>query len=242
VKREIPAELKDFVVQATDGWAPANILNVLREMYDLAGKHAPTRTHFTQARNVEFAGDETQRPPLSDEEKRQVALHEAGHAFVAAFYNHKFIQVTINGFGDNLGFLEHMRENSVGWSEHRLRENIDVALAGSAAQRIFGTVSEGSESDFEHATRYARKLLSGGIMGGEDLAVTPDFAEGEHDWQRIRPKVNAILNERMKRTTALLTEHKSVLKAVADNLMNKGTLFADDIAALMRPPRSTTER
>lgn len=242
VKREISPELKDFVVQATDGWAPANILNVLREMYDLAGKDKPTRTHFTQARNVEFAGDETQRAPLTDEEKRQVAIHEAGHAFLAAHYNHKFIQVTINGFGGNLGFLEHMREGSVGWTERRLRENIDVSLAGNASERLFGIVSEGSESDFEHATRYARKLLSGGIMGGDDLAVTPDFAEGEHDWQRIRPKVNSILNERMKRTTDILTEHRSELKAIADSLVRKGTLFADDIAAIMRPSHAMIER
>lgn len=241
-KREIAAELKEFIIQATDSWAPANIMNVLREMCDLAGKGKPTRIHFVQARNVEFAGDETQRAPLSDEEKWLVALHEAGHAFTAAFYKHTFIQVTVNESGSSLGFLECLREGSIGLTERRLREDIDVALAGNAAERIFGHVSEGSESDFAHATRSARKLLSGGLLGGDDLAVTPDFAEGEHDWQRIRPKVNAILSERMKKTTALLTEHKAELKAIADNLAGKGTLFADDIAALVCTTHTKTER
>ena len=243
VGRKIPTALKGFVVEATDGWAPANILNVLREMFDLAGKNRPTRTHFTQARNVEFAGEETQRAQLTAEEKRQVAIHEAGHALVAAIYRHKFIQVTIHGFGDNLGFLEHVREGALGSSERRLREDIDVSLAGNVAERLLGAaVTEGSESDFEHATRCARRLLSGGIQGGDDLAVTPDFAEGEHDWLRIRPKVNGILRERMKRTTALLAEHKAELKAVADGLVRKGTLFADDIAAILRPAHAKAER
>mgnify|MGYP003290893698 FL=1 len=241
-KRSIPSPLKDFIVQATDGWAPANILNVLREMYDLAGAKEPTRNDFAQARNAEFAGEETQRAQLTSDEKRHVAIHEAGHALVAALYGHKFIQVTINGFGDNLGFLEHMRDGSVGHSETRLRENIDVALGGHAAERLFGTVSEGSESDFEHATKYARKLLSGGLLGKDNLAVTPEFAEGEHDWQRIRPKVNAILRERLDKTATLLADHKAELKAIADELVRKGTLFSDDVDSILHPAHAATER
>ena len=242
IKRTVPGELKDFIVQATDCWAPANILNVLREMFDVAGVNEPTRHHFAKARNVEFGGEETQRAQLSAEEQKQVAIHEAGHALVAALYSHKFIQVTINGFGDNLGFLEHVKDGVVGSSEKRLRENIDVALGGNVAERIFGTVSEGSESDFAHATKYARKLLSGGLLGKDNLAVTPDFAEGEQDWQRIRPKVNAILREHMDRTTKLLSEHKSELKAIADELVRKGTLFSDEVELLLHPMFESTGR
>ena len=150
--------------------------------------------------------------------------------------------MTINGFGDNLGFLEHMRDGSVGHSETRLRENIDVALGGHAAERLFGTVSEGSESDFEHATKYARKLLSGGLLGKDNLAVTPEFAEGEHDWQRIRPKVNAILRERLDKTATLLADHKAELKAIADELVRKGTLFSDDVDSILHPAHAATER
>ena len=242
VKRTIPATLKNFIVEATDSWAPANILNVLRETYDLAGNGTPTRKHFVQARNLEFAGEETQRAQLTADEKRQVAVHEAGHALVAALHGHKFIQVTINGCGGNLGFLERMSESALGASERRLKENIDVALAGNAAERILSMVAEGSESDFEHATDCARRLLSGGIQGDGELAVTPDFAVGEHEWQSLRPKVNKILRARMTKTIALLTEHKAELEKVSDNLLRKGTLFADEVAAILRPARVTVER
>ena len=61
---------------------------------------------FVQARNTEFAGDETQRPQLTDDEKFHVAIHEAGHALVATLRGHEWLQVTINGIADSLGFLD----------------------------------------------------------------------------------------------------------------------------------------
>jgi len=232
--RALPEDLKDLIVQATDGWAPANILSVMREMFDLAGPSVPTRRMFAKARSTECAGDETQRPQLTKEEKLHVAIHEAGHALAATLRGHRWLQVTIDGNADNLGFLEHIREGHVGDSMSRLQEKIDVALAGNAAERLFGTVSEGSESDFATATGYAKRIICGGFREGDDLAVTPEFAEGEHDWNRIRPRVNEILKERMKIVSALLAEHMVALKTVADRLVRHGTLFQEDVADAIR--------
>ena len=232
-ERTIPQNLKDLIIRATDGWAPANILSVLREMFDLAGTGAPTRRMFAQARNTEFAGDETQRPQLTNEEKLHVAIHEAGHALVATLRGHDWLQVTINGVADSLGFLENLRDGNVGKSMKRLTEKIDVALAGNAAERILGTVAEGSQSDFCRATDYAKRIVRGGFDDDDELAMTPDCTDSEHDWARIRPKVNAILTERKKVVASLLTKNKAALKSVADELVHHGTLFREDVVAML---------
>ena len=238
-KRTMPEKLKTLIALATDGWAPANILSVLREMFDIAGDETPTRRMFAQARNTEFAGEETQRPQLTDEEKLHVATHEAGHALVATLRKQNWFQVTINGFADTLGFLEHLDDGCIGKSMEKLKEKIDVALAGNAAERILGTVSEGSKSDFVAATGYARRIVCGGFCEGDELAVTPNFAEGGRYWERIRPKVNAILADRMKIVSSLLTKHKTALKIVANDLVQCGTLFQEDVEAALHRRRGT---
>lgn len=232
-ERTMPQNLKNLIVRATDGWAPANILSVLREMFDLAGTDTPTRSMFAQARNTEFAGDETQRPQLTDEEKLHVAIHEAGHALVATLLGDDWLQVTINGIADNLGFLENLRDGNVGKSMKKLTEKIDVALAGNAAERLLGTVTEGSDSDFCKATDYAKRIVRGGFCDDDELAMTSDYTDSEHDWARIRPKANAILAERKKVVASLLTKNKSALKSVADELVQRGTLFKEDVVAIL---------
>ena len=233
-ERTMPQNLKELIVRATDGWAPANILSVMREMFDLAGAKTPTRRMFAQARNTEFAGDETQRPQLTDDEKLHVAIHEAGHALVATLHGHDWLQVTINGIADNLGFLENLSDGNVGKSMKKLTEKIDVALAGNAAERLLGTVTEGSDSDFCKATDYAKRIVRGGFCDDDELAMTTDYADSEHDWARIRPKVNAILTERKKVVASLLTKNKVVLQSVADELVHCGTLFQEDVVGMLR--------
>lgn len=241
-ERTLPQGLKELITRATDGWAPANILSVLREMFDLAGTSAPTRRMFAQARNTEFAGDETQRPQLTDEEKRHVAIHEAGHALVATLRGHDWLQVTINGCADSLGFLENLRDGNVGKSMKKLMEKIDVTLAGNAAERILGTVSEGSQSDFCTATDYAKRIVLGGFCDDDELAMSPDCTDSEHEWARLRPKVNAILAERKKVVASLLAKNKAALKSVADELVRHGTLFQEDVLAILHRKTPLVER
>ena len=233
-QRTLPEELKTLIVRATEGWAPANILSVLREMFDLVGNDTPTRRTFAQARNIEFAGEETQRPQLTDDEKLHVAIHEAGHAVVATLRGHDWLQVTINGVADSLGFLEHLKDGCVGKSMEMLKEKIDVALAGNAAERLLGTVSEGCKSDFSMATDYAKRIVCGGFSEDDELAIAPSTADGGQDWERIRPKANAILSERMKIVSALLAKNITALKTVAEELVQRGTLFQEDVEAVLR--------
>ena len=117
---------------------------------------------------------------------------------MATLLGHDWLQVTINGIADNLGFLENLRDGNIGRSMKKLTEKIDVALAGNVAERILGTVSEGSESDRCKATEYAKRIVRGGFCDDDEIAIMPDYTDSEHDWTRIRPKVNAILAARKK--------------------------------------------
>ena len=241
-RSDLPENLKALVVQSTEGWAPASILSVLREMFDLAGDGIPTRRMFAQARNTEFAGDETQRAQLTAGEKLHVAIHEAGHALVATLHGHDWFQVSVGGIAGCLGFLESMDDGHTGKSMERLNERIDVALAGNAAERILDTVTEGSESDFLAATADAVRIVRGGFCEGGDLAIAPDPADRSRDWERYRPKANAILAERMKSVLSLLAKHKTALKAVAEGLVRNGTLFREDVAAVLCRERNRTAK
>ena len=127
-------------------------------------------------------------------------------------------------------------------SEKKLRESIDVVVAGRVAESILGTPTEGAESDFRKATDYATRLLCGGFIDSEELAVTPANAVGARDWERIRPRVNALIAERKDHVMKLLTAHKDVLGRVVDELVSKGILFAEDVDALLnrRPAEGET--
>ena len=231
--RVFSPELTKFIVDTTDGWAPANIQSVVRETFHRAGGAEPTRNHFIAARNAEFEGEETQHRELSEEELHNVAVHEAGHALVSTLYGHKWIQVTVKGGINTLGFLEYLSDGALGMSEKKLRESIDVVVAGRVAESILGTPTEGAESDFRKATNYATRLLCGGFIDSAELAVTPDNAVGARDWERIRPRVNALIVERKEHVLELLTAHKDALGRIADELVSKGILFAEDVNALL---------
>ena len=116
----------------------------------------------------------------------------------------------------------------------KLTEKIDVALAGNAAEQILGTVSEGSQSDFCKATEDAKRIVRGGFCDDDEIAITPSYIDSEHELARILPKVTAILKERKKIVISLLTKNKAALKSVADELVQLGTLFQEDVVAILR--------
>ena len=213
--------------------------------WDCTDKHSMangflTRSDFIAARNVEHGGEETQRCELSDDERYAVAVHEAGHALMSSLHRHKWIQVTVNGTLGNLGFLERTAEGALGWSERKLRESIDVALAGRVAETLLAVPTEGAASDFRKATNYATRLVCGGFGNSDELAVTPESAAGPREWERLRPKINALLTARRSHVTRLFKTKKGVLKKIADELVAKRVLFAEDVEHILHPARPTS--
>lgn len=227
--KTLPPDLLEFMVETTDNWAPAGIQAILRETLHAAGDGIPTREHFVAARMTEFEGQSTQRDTLSDDEKMRVAIHESGHALLATRYNRKWIQLSLHGSLDSLGFIEFCRSGAVGKSARQLNEMIDIVLAGHAAERVTGEAAEGSEKDFRLASDYACRLIRAGLVGDEEIARAPGSDDAAGDWDHLRPRVNAILKERLALTVSYLKKEESLLKRTAEQLFRRGILFADEL-------------
>ena len=228
-------ELTDFIVRTTDYWSPAVLKAAVRDAIFLAGekKRAVTREDFISARNIEYFGEYTQKPMLNEKARRQVAVHEAGHAVVAWLRNCHWVQVSVNdaGGGGNLGFLECMPKNGEGCTEKELEASIDIGLAGRAAEELLSHPTEGSSSDFKQASAYAVRIIRAGFGQEAEYAIQPD-EDGDLNWSELAPKVNRILTERMNAVKELLSKNIDLLERVVEELCGRGILFEDDMPRL----------
>lgn len=234
----LPRPLRAFIVRTTTDWTPASILSVLRETFAHANDRAPTRTDFITARNQEFAGQTNQPLTLSGRTREFVAVHEAGHALTASLYRVPWVQLTLGGTRDALGFLECFRnEDGLGLTEREMTERIDIALAGRAAEELLHCVHDGCASDFAKATEFAQRLVCGGFRGHDELAVAPDTNHDTAEWERLRPRINEILRLRFEQVARLLADNEAALRRIANRLAAQGTLFPDDVRPLLVPHR-----
>ena len=224
-------ELTDFIVNTTDCWSPAVLKATVRDAIHLAEekKRAVTREDFIAARNIEYFGEFTQKQRLNEKSRRQVAIHEAGHAVAAWLLGCPWVQVSVtDAGGDSLGFLECLPRKTCGYTEDELKANIDVDLAGRAAEELLSRATEGSSSDFKQASAHAIRIIRAGFGQDAEYAVQPDKEE-EFNWPDLAPKVNRILNERMSATKELLGKNLALLNDVVDELYKRGVIFEDDM-------------
>ena len=228
-------ELTDFIVNTTECWSPAVLKATVRDAVRLAEEHkrGVTREDFIAARNIEYYGEYTQKQTLNEKMRRQVAIHEAGHAVVAWLHDCRWVQVSVNGAADNLGFLECLPQNSTVCTEAELMSHIDICLAGRAAEELLACATEGSSNDFRQASAYAVRIIRAGFGQNAEYAIRP--AEDDHlDWSGLAPRVNRILSDRMSIAKDLLGKHLQLLNAVVDELCKRGVLFEDDMAQLQQ--------
>lgn len=236
MKRVLSGRLKEFIVNTTYGWAPANIQSVLRETVHFAGGREPTREDFIRARLLDAAGDENQSSELTDDERYHIALHEAGHALVMHLYGRDWIQATVGGEGSSLGVTEGVDKRCTCPTAEHFYHSIDISLAGYAAEVLAGCPSDGSEKDFTQATETAHQLIRAGLVSGAEIARAPWAQLNESEWNRLRPRINKILEERLLHTKQILSEHRRELESAARTLAAKGIIFAEDMAALVAAP------
>ena len=223
--------LTEFIVKTTDYWSPAVLKATVRDAIHMADekKHDVTREDFIAARNIGCYGEFTQTLRLNDKARRQVSIHEAGHAVAAWLHGFHWVQVSINSTGgDNLGFLECMPSKPEGYTEEELKANIDVGLAGRAAEELLSCATEGCSSDFKQASSYAVRIIRAGFGQDAEYAIQPDEDE-ELNWSALAPKVNRILCERMDAVKELLSKNLGLLNGVVEELCKRGVMFEDDM-------------
>jgi len=246
----------DLMVLArrTPGFTGADLANVLNEAVLLAarrGKKVVETGELEDAVDKVMAGPRRDSRILSEEERKVVAYHEAGHALVGwvlpcADPIHK---VTIIPRGRALGFTQALpTEDRYLVYRSELYNQLAMLSGGRAAEElVFGDPTTGASNDLEKATQIARQMVVSHGMSeglgfvrlehgdepflGRDLARPKDYADGTA--AQIDGEVRRILAQALEDSGVILTAHRSALDRMAAALLEQETLDADAIAELL---------
>ena len=254
----------DAISRGTPGFSGADLANLVNEAAIFAVRAARdtiTGADFDAARDRIILGRRESSNVLLPEEKHAVAVHESGHAIVAALSEHAdpVAKVTILPAGQALGVTEQLPlvERHL-YGEDYLHDSLAVRLGGRAAELVaLGQGSTGAANDLAGATDLATKMVrefglsptlgpvgypEGGSVflgsGGPGMSSRP-FAEATQ--AEIDREVAKLLREAEKRAVDLLTGHRSVLDALTNLLMEDETVEGSEVYRLAGvPDRSAT--
>jgi cell division protease FtsH len=252
------------IARGTPGFSGADLANLANEAAIFAvreGRETITAADFDAARDRIILGRREGSNVLLPEEKHAVAVHESGHALVAALSEHAdpVAKVTILPAGQTLGVTEQLPlvERHM-YGEDYLHDSLTVRLGGRAAELVvLGQGSTGAANDLAGATDLATKMVrefglsktlgpvgypEGGSVflggGGPGMSSRP-FAEATQ--AEIDREVANLLREAEKRAIELLTDHRNVLDALADLLLENETVDGREVYRLAGlPDRSAT--
>jgi cell division protease FtsH len=248
----------DRLAALTVGFAGAEIENLVNEAALLAGREDRQRVDMTSllsARDKIVLGGKREML-MTDEEKKLIAYHEAGHAIAASRLPHAdpLDKVTIIPRGRALGATEQIpEEERHNLREGYLRDRIGVMLGGRASEQlIFGEVSSGAEEDLKQATRLARRMVTQWGMSdklgpvafrrgeehvflGREMTQQRDFSE--HTAQLIDDEVCRLVRGVEREVMKLLEEHRPQLEALAEALLENETLETADIQSIIDQAR-----
>ena len=239
------------IARGTPGFSGADIENLVNESVLYAartGKEKVTMSDFEFAKDKVLMGAERKSMVISDEEKKNTAYHESGHALVARLLpgSDPIHKVTIIPRGMALGLTQQLPvDEKHTYPKKYLLNNITILLGGRAAEElVLKDFTTGSGNDIERATNLARKMvcewgmsdemgpLSYGkkeeqIFLGREFATHKDYSEGTAE--RIDKEVNRIVFEAYDEAKQLLSDHIDILNALAAVLLEKEVLNSIEI-------------
>jgi cell division protease FtsH len=243
----------DAVARATPGFSGADLANLVNEAAIVAVRDGRTEIRaadLAAARDRILLGQRQGANFLLDSEKRNVAVHESGHALVAALSPaaDPVDRVTILPSGMALGVTEQVPEEERHlYSEEQLRTTLAVRLGGRAAELVvFGEGSTGASNDLAGATDLATRMVRefglsdalGPVGYGTDspqyLGGAPQGERGySEDTQRvIDTEVARLLREAEARAVELLRERRDALDALTEALLEQETVTGDVVRAI----------
>src|SRR5215471_7178532 len=253
----------NVVARGTPGFSGADLANLANEAAIVAvrdNREVLSAADFNDARDRILLGRREGSNVLLPEEKHAVAIHESGHALVAALSEHAdpVAKITILPAGQTLGVTEQLPlDERHMYSEDYLYDSLAVRLGGRAAELVeFDQGSTGAANDLASATDLAIKMVrefglsrklgpigypEGGSSflgsGGPALSSRP-FAEATQ--AEIDEEVSRLLREAEERAVKLLKDHRSVLDALVSELLEMETVDGSDVYRLAgRPDRSS---
>ena len=241
------------LARGTPGFSGADLANMVNEAALLAARRSQDRvgmTDFEDAKDRVLMGPARRSLVMSDKDKLATAYHEAGHTLVARLLPNAdpVHKVTIIPRGRALGITSSLpEEDRYSISRSYCLASIRMVMGGRAAEElVFGEFNSGASSDLKHATRLAHKMVCewgmsslgpitfGGddeVFLGRDFARMRDFSEETSS--AVDREIHSICEEAYREARELLRTHLPVLKALADALVERETLDAAEIDAII---------
>ncbi|MDE6859958.1 MAG: ATP-dependent zinc metalloprotease FtsH [Duncaniella sp.] len=249
----------DLMARQTAGFSGADIANVCNEAALIAArnnKKSVDRDSFMAAIDRIIGGLEHSSKIISDDEKKAIAIHEAGHATVSWFleYSNEMVKVSIVPRGMALGAAWYMPEERQITPLQALLDQICMTLAGRAAEELtLGQISTGALNDLEKVTKMAYAIVVYYGMsdklpnvcyydsGGNSYGFSKPY--GGERAKQIDDEVSRIIAEQYERAKKILTENKEGHAKLAETLLTKEVMYAEDLVNIFgkRPWRSRTE-
>lgn len=239
----------EFLAKQTPGFSGADIANVCNEAALIAArnnKKAVDKQDFLDAVDRIIGGLEKKNKIITKDEKRAIAVHEAGHATVSWMLEHAapLIKVTIVPRGQSLGAAWYLPEERQIVRPEQMLDEMCATMGGRAAEKVvFNKISTGALSDLEKVTKQARAMVT--IYGLNDKLgnVTYYDSSGQSDYNFSKPyseetarviddEISALIEGQYQRAIKLLEDNKDKLNQLADILIEKEVIFKDDLEAI----------
>ena len=247
----------DFLARQTPGFSGADIANVCNEAALIAARHdSPTvkKQDFLDAVDRIIGGLEKKTKVMTEAEKRSIAIHEAGHATISWFteFANPLVKVSIVPRGQALGAAWYLPEERVLQTKEAMLDEMCSLLGGRAAEELFiGHISTGAMNDLERTTKQAYGMIAYAGMS-DKLPNLCYYNRMEYQFQRpysestaklIDEEVLKMVNEQYERAKQILTEHKEGHAQLAQLLIDREVIFADDVERIFgkRPWTSRAE-
>ena len=247
----------DFLARQTPGFSGADIANVCNEAALIAARHNSEKVgkqDFLDAVDRIIGGLEKKTKVMTEKEKRSIAIHEAGHATISWFteFANPLVKVSIVPRGQALGAAWYLPEERVLQTKDAMLDEMCSLLGGRAAEELFiGTISTGAMNDLERTTKQAYGMIAYAGMS-EKLPNICYYSNQEYQFQRPYSETTAkimddevlrMINEQYERAKRILTEHKEGHAQLAQLLVDREVIFAEDVERIFgkRPWTSRAE-
>ncbi|MBO5703375.1 MAG: ATP-dependent zinc metalloprotease FtsH [Bacteroidaceae bacterium] len=247
----------DFLARQTPGFSGADIANVCNEAALIAARHnknVVSKQDFLDAVDRIIGGLEKKTRVMTLNEKRTIAIHEAGHASVSWLLEHAnpLVKVTIVPRGQALGAAWYLPEERTITTKNQMLDELCATLGGRAAEELFtGNISSGALNDLETVTKRAYGMVAYLGMSdslynlcyynNQEYGFTKPYSERTSE--KIDEEVRKLINEQYERAKKILTENADKHKALAQKLCEKEVIFSDDVEAIFgkRPWKSRAD-
>ncbi len=251
----------DIIARGTPGFSGADLANLVNEAALFAArgnKRLVDMEDFEKAKDKIMMGAERRSMVMSDEEKRNTAYHESGHAVVAKLVpkSDPVHKVTIIPRGRALGLTMQLpEEDRYAYDRTYLMSRIAVLFGGRIAEELFmNQMTTGASNDFERATQMARDMVTrygmsdvlGPMVYGENegevflgRSVTTHKNVSEATMQKVDAEIRRIIDEQYGLARKLLDENRDKVEAMTKALLEWETIDAEQIDDIMagKPPR-----